>query len=119
MIASSPTIHTSDGFQLLIDMRDGAATYYTAAPSFPKMQRQLYGHPFRSLVNYPFDDPVYGGAGDVTLDPRQMRVSVRSVPVPLSPQEYRLVSYLMLHAGRVVSQQELAEQLHAEHFARL
>jgi two-component system, OmpR family, response regulator len=56
--------------------------------------------------------------GDVTLDPRQMRVSVRSVPVQLSPQEYRLVSYLMLHAGRVVPQQELAEQLHAEHFAR-
>ena len=47
----------------------------------------------------------------VTLDPKQMRVAVNGVPKSLSPQEYRLLSYLMLHAGRVVPQQELAEQL--------
>ncbi len=50
--------------------------------------------------------------GEVTLDPRQMRVTVTGVPKALSPQEYRLLSYLMLHAGRVVPQSELAEQLH-------
>jgi len=49
--------------------------------------------------------------GDVILDPRQMRVTVAGVPKALSPQEYRLLLYLMLHAGRVVPQQELAEQL--------
>lgn len=48
----------------------------------------------------------------VTLDPKQMRVTVNGVPKSLSPQEYRLLSYLMLHAGRVVPQQEMAEQLH-------
>ena len=41
-------------------------------------------------------------AGPVTLDPRRMRVSVDGVPKALSPQEYRLLSYLMHHAGRVV-----------------
>ncbi len=56
--------------------------------------------------------------GQVTLDPRQMRVSIEGVPVHLSPQEYRLVSYLMTHAGRVVSQQELTEQLYAQDFER-
>lgn len=56
--------------------------------------------------------------GDVALDPRQMRVSVGGVPVGLSPQEYRLVSYLMLHAGRVVSQAELTEQLYAQDVER-
>lgn len=53
--------------------------------------------------------------GDVTLDPRQMRLCVAGVPKALSPQEYRLLSYLMLHAGRVVPQQELAEHLHGEY----
>lgn len=48
----------------------------------------------------------------VTLDPRRMRVTVQGVPRNLSPQEYRLTSYLMLHAGRVVPQSELIEQLH-------
>ena len=54
-------------------------------------------------------------AGDVMLDPRQMRVTVAGVPKALSRQEYRLLSYLMLHAGRVVPQQELAEQLHGSY----
>jgi len=53
--------------------------------------------------------------GDIVLDPRQMRVTVAGVPKALSPQEYRLLAYLMLHEGRVVPQQELAEQLHGAH----
>ncbi len=56
--------------------------------------------------------------GEVDLDTRQMRLSVRGVPVALSPQEYRLVSYLMLNSGRVVPQQELAEHLQSVHFDR-
>jgi two-component system, OmpR family, response regulator len=56
--------------------------------------------------------------GDAELDERQMRLTVRGVAVNLSPQEYRLVSYLMLHNGRVVSQQELAEHLQSIHFER-
>ncbi|MDP6707034.1 MAG: response regulator transcription factor [Alphaproteobacteria bacterium] len=56
--------------------------------------------------------------GEVVLDPRQMRVTLAGVPKSLSPQEYRLLAYLMLHAGRVVPQQELAEQLHGAYDAR-
>lgn len=56
--------------------------------------------------------------GEVTLDTRQMRISVQGVPLHLSPQEYRLVAYLMTHAGRVVSQLELTEQLYAQDFER-
>ncbi len=56
--------------------------------------------------------------GPLTLDTRQMRVSLDGVPIHLSPQEYRLVSYLMHHAGRVVSQMELTEQLYAQDFER-
>jgi two-component system, OmpR family, response regulator len=50
--------------------------------------------------------------GDVTLDERQMRVSVRGAPIPLSSLEYRVVAYLLLHRGRVVSQQELDENVY-------
>lgn len=51
-------------------------------------------------------------AGDITLDERQMKVSVRGVPVALSPLEYRLVAYLLRHRGRVVSQSELDENVY-------
>ena len=54
----------------------------------------------------------------VSLDTRQMRVTVDGVPIHLSPQEYRLLTYLMHHAGRVVSQHELTEQLYAQDFER-
>jgi len=52
--------------------------------------------------------------GDVTLDERQMQVSVRGKPVALSPLEYRLASYLVLHRGRVVSQFELSENIYGQ-----
>ena len=51
-------------------------------------------------------------AGDIELDERQMKVSVRGVPVALSPLEYRLVAYLLRHRGRVVSQHELDENVY-------
>ena len=51
-------------------------------------------------------------SGDLILDERQMKVSVRGVPIALSPLEYRLVAYLLLHRGRVVSQHELDENVY-------
>ena len=56
--------------------------------------------------------------GNITLDTRLMRVSRNGVPLALSPQEYRLVAYLMHHPGRVVPQQELAEQLQGDVYER-
>jgi DNA-binding response OmpR family regulator len=51
-------------------------------------------------------------SGRLSLDTRQMRVTLAGVPVPLSPLEYRLIAYLMHHAGRVVPATELAEHLY-------
>ncbi len=56
--------------------------------------------------------------GPVTLDTRQMQVAVNGILVNVSPQEYRLLSYLMHHAGRVVSQLELTEHLYAQDVER-
>jgi two-component system OmpR family response regulator len=50
--------------------------------------------------------------GDVTLDERQMKVSVRGVPIALSPLEYRAVAYLLMRRGRVISQHELDENVY-------
>jgi DNA-binding response OmpR family regulator len=52
--------------------------------------------------------------GNVTLDERQMRVSVRGVPIALSPLEYRVVAYLMMRRGRVVSPMELDENVYGQ-----
>jgi len=51
--------------------------------------------------------------GKVALDTRQMRILVDDEPLALSPLEYRALSYLMHHAGRVVPPTELMEHLYA------
>jgi DNA-binding response OmpR family regulator len=51
--------------------------------------------------------------GKVALDTRQMRVLVDNDPLALSPLEYRALSYLMHHAGRVVPPTELMDHLYA------
>jgi len=51
-------------------------------------------------------------SGPLLMDTRQMRISLRGVPMALSPLEYRLLGFLMHHAGRVVAPTELAEHLY-------
>jgi len=51
-------------------------------------------------------------AGGLSLDTRQMRIALDGTPVALSPLEYRLMAFLMHHAGRVVASTELAEHLY-------
>jgi DNA-binding response OmpR family regulator len=57
-------------------------------------------------------------AGALSLDTRQMRVTLSGVPVSLSPLEYRLVAYLLHHKGRVVPATELLEHLYGDDDAR-
>jgi two-component system OmpR family response regulator len=56
--------------------------------------------------------------GSVRLDTRTGRVSVDGNPVKLTSHEYRLLAYLMHHAGRVVSRTELIEHLYDQDFDR-
>ena len=51
--------------------------------------------------------------GAIVLDPRAARVTVNGAPVRLTSHEFRVLSYLMHHRGRVVSQGELAEHIYA------
>ena len=56
--------------------------------------------------------------GAIALDPRAAKVSVGGLPVRLTSHEFRVLSYLMHHRDRVVSQSELIEHIYAENFDR-
>jgi two-component system OmpR family response regulator len=56
--------------------------------------------------------------GPVRLDSRTGRVTADGNPVKLTSHEYRLLAYLMHHAGRVVSRTELVEHLYDQDFDR-
>ena len=50
--------------------------------------------------------------GELKLDLRMMRVSLDGKPLNVTPLEFRCLSYLMHNQGRVVSQEELAENIY-------
>ncbi len=56
--------------------------------------------------------------GALTLDPRIARVTVDGTPIKLTSHEFRVLSYLMHHRGRIVSQSELTEHIYAQSFDR-
>ena len=56
--------------------------------------------------------------GPVVLDTKSARVSVDGMPVKLTSLEFRLLSYLMHHKGKVVSRTELVEHLYDQDFDR-
>lgn len=56
--------------------------------------------------------------GAVSLDTRLAKVTLDGVPVKLTSHEFRIVSYLMHHRDRLVSQAELTEHIYAQSFER-
>ena len=56
--------------------------------------------------------------GSVELDTRAQEVRVGGTAVELTAFEYRLLEYLMLRAGQVVSKAELTEKLYEQDFER-
>jgi len=56
--------------------------------------------------------------GALVLDPRGARVTLNGIPVKLTSHEFRVLSYLMHHHGRIVSQSELTEHIYAQGFDR-
>lgn len=54
--------------------------------------------------------------GPVRLDTRNSRVSVDGAPIKLTAQEFKLLSYLMHHEGKVISRTELTEHIYDQDF---
>ena len=69
--------------------------------------RRATGHATNELV-----------VGPVHLDSRSGRVTVGGNAVKLTSHEYRLLAYLMHHAGRVISRGEIVEHLYDQDFDR-
>jgi two-component system, OmpR family, response regulator len=57
-------------------------------------------------------------SGGVVLDPRTSRVTLDGELVKLTSHELRVLSYLMHHRARIVSQAELTEHIYAQTFDR-
>ncbi len=53
-------------------------------------------------------------AGSLRLDTAQMEVTVDGRQTHLTPLEFRLVSYMMHHKGRVVSREELKDHVYGQ-----
>ncbi len=69
--------------------------------------RRATGHATSDLV-----------CGPIMLDTRGGRVAVDGNPIKLTSHEFRLLSYLMHHTGRVVSRTELVEHIYDQDFDR-
>ena len=57
-------------------------------------------------------------AGPVVLDMARQEVPVDGAPVELTSFEYKIIEYLMLRAGQVISKSELTERLYDQDFER-
>lgn len=56
--------------------------------------------------------------GDLRVDTRAARASVNGEPIKLTAHEYRVLSYMMHHQGRVVPRTELVEHIYDQDFDR-
>ena len=56
--------------------------------------------------------------GPVELDTRSGRVTLHGQMLPLTSHEFKVLAYLMHHAGAVVSRTELTEHIYAQDFER-
>ena len=98
-----------------VDGIDSGADDYVAKPfrmeeviaRLRGLIRRAAGHPQQLLR-----------CAGVVLDPRLARVTKDGVPVRLTSHEFRVLSYLMHHRDRVVSQGELTEHIYAQDFDR-
>ena len=54
--------------------------------------------------------------GGLRLDSNNGRVTLNGIPIQLTAQEFRILSYLMHHQGKIVSRTELTEHVYDRHF---
>ena len=56
--------------------------------------------------------------GKYELDMRSMQVTEDGLPMDLTPQEFRLMAYLLHNRGRTISQLEITEHIYRQDFER-
>lgn len=94
---------------------DGGADDYVTKPF--RMEELLAR--LRALIRRATRQPTAEiRCGPLVLDARAAKVTIDGAPVKLTGHEFRVISYLMHHRGRVVSQGELTEHIYSQDFDR-
>jgi len=104
-----------DGWSDKVRGFDAGADDYVAKPFHMEevlarlraLLRRAAGHATSDLV-----------CGPIMLDTKGGRVAVDGNPIKLTSHEFRLLSYLMHHTGRVVSRTEIVEHIYDQDFDR-
>lgn len=94
-----------------VKLLDAGADDYVVKPFEPAelisrcraLIRRAAGHSTSTIV-----------IGDVEIDTARRTVSSAGAPAPVTPREFRVLEYLALHRGRVVSQDELMTHLYSD-----
>jgi two-component system response regulator PhoP len=92
----------------------GADDYLVKPFQFEELQARLNALLRRAAG---WSQPVLN-CGPISLDTRNQSVKVAQQPVELTAFEYKVLEYLMLHAGQVVSKTELTEHIYDQDFDR-
>jgi two-component system response regulator PhoP len=56
--------------------------------------------------------------GPITLDTNAQQVRVDETPIQLTAYEYKMLEYMMMHSGRVISKTEITEHIYDQDFDR-
>lgn len=94
-------------------LRAGGDDYLTKPFAFSELQARL-----EALLRRPaaIAEQTTLQVGDLTMDLLGRKVSRAGQPIDLRPQEYKLLEYLMRHAGQVVTRTMLFEGVWDFHF---
>jgi two-component system, OmpR family, response regulator len=94
-------------------LRAGGDDYLTKPFAFGELVARLDALVRRSRDSGPETDLT---VGDLRMDPRSRTVTRAAKPIQLQPREFRLLEFLMRHAGQVVTRTMLLENVWDYHF---
>jgi len=94
-------------------LRAGGDDYLTKPYAFSELLARLEALGRRAV---PEEQETRYAVGDLVLDRLSHRVTRGGEGIPLQPREYRLLEYLMKHAGQVVTRTMLLENVWDYHF---
>ncbi len=94
-------------------LRAGGDDYLTKPYAYTELLARIEALARRAV---PEEQETRYVVGDLVLDRLAHRVSRAGEPIPLQPREYRLLEYLMKHAGQVVTRTMLLENVWDYHF---
>ena len=94
-------------------LRAGGDDYLTKPYAFSELLARIEA---LSRRQDPQEEQTRYAVGDLVLDRLSHRVTRGGEPIVLQPREYRLLEYLMRHAGQVVTRTMLLEHVWDYHF---